>query len=68
MIQVTRLNGKTFTINSDLIEFVEENPDTVVTFTTGTKVIVKENTKEIVEKIIEYKRKIMQQPIIKSSN
>ena len=42
MIDVTRLNGKVITVNSDLIEFIEETPDTVVTFTNGTKIVVKE--------------------------
>ena len=38
MIDVTRLNGKEITINCELIEVVEETPDTVVTLTTGKKV------------------------------
>jgi flagellar protein FlbD len=58
MIDVTRLNGKVLTINSDLIEFIEETPDTVITFTTGTKIVVKESCDEIKDKIIEYKSKI----------
>lgn len=41
MIEVTRLNGKGLTINSDLIEMLEETPDTVITLTTGKKIIVK---------------------------
>ena len=41
MIEVTRLNGKGLTINSDLIEMIEETPDTVITLTTGKKIIVK---------------------------
>ena len=43
MIEVTRLNGKGLTINSDLIEMIEETPDTVITLTTGKKIIVKES-------------------------
>jgi flagellar protein FlbD len=63
MIKVTRLNGKEFVINSDLIEFVEETPDTVITLTNGIKVVVKESVDEIIDKVgifkartIEYKR------------
>ena len=41
MIEVTRLNGTKILINPDLIEFVEETPDTVISFTTGRKIIVK---------------------------
>lgn len=59
MIEVTRLNGKIININCELILFMEETPDTVITFTNGSKVIVKETSSEIKEKICEYKRAIM---------
>ena len=54
MIDLTRFNGTTFTVNSDLIEVIEETPDTVVTLTTGKKIIVK----EIKNLVLSYKRKI----------
>ena len=47
MIEVTRLNGTQILVNADLIELVEETPDTVITFTTGRKIIVKESRQEI---------------------
>ena len=43
MIDVTKVNGKKFTLNSRLIETIEETPDTVITLTTGKKIIVKES-------------------------
>lgn len=58
MIEVTRLNNKELTINCDLIEFIEETPDTVITFTTGTKIVVKESLPEIKKRILEYKQSI----------
>ena len=58
MIWVTRLNGEKFVINSDHIEIVEANPDTVITLTNGDKYIVKESVDEIIEKVIEFRRKI----------
>lgn len=58
MIEVTRLNNKELTINCDLIEFIEETPDTVITFTTGTKLVVKESIDEIKKRILEYKRSV----------
>ena len=58
MISVTRFNDSTLIINADLIQTVEETPDTVITLTTGTKFIVKEKSKENVEKVVEYKRRI----------
>ena len=59
MIKVKRLNEKEFVINSDLIEFIEETPDTVITLTTGRKVVVKESVDDIIEKVIDFKTKTM---------
>ncbi len=47
MIDVTKLNDSVITINSDLIETVEETPDTVITLTTGKKIIVKESRQNV---------------------
>ena len=47
MIEVTKINGTKILINPDLMELVEETPDTVITFTTGRKIIVKESRQEI---------------------
>lgn len=47
MIEVTKLNGTKLLINSNLIEIVEETPDTVLTLTDGKKYIVKESRLEI---------------------
>ena len=58
MIWVTRLNGEKFVINSDHIEIVEANPDTVITLTNGDRYIVKESVDEIIEKVIEFRKKI----------
>lgn len=56
MIKVTRLNGTAIVINADLIEFVEEIPDTIVSLTTGKKIMVKENSDEIIDRVSRYKR------------
>lgn len=58
MISVHRLNNEEFLINSDLIEFVEETPDTVISMTSGRKLVVSESCDEIKRLIIEYKRQI----------
>lgn len=58
MIRVTRLNDKEFIINSEIIEFIESTPDTVITTTTGKKVIVKEEVEEVINRVIEFKRRI----------
>ena len=56
MIDVTKLNGKELTINAELIETVEETPDTVITLTTGKKIIVKESRQNVKNLVILYKR------------
>lgn len=56
MIKVTRLNGEQLVVNADLIEFVEATPDTVVSLTTGRKLVVKELVDTIVQAVVDYKR------------
>ncbi len=57
MIRVTRLNGKTFYVNAELIQFVERTADTVITLTTGVKVVVSDAPEAVVEAIVEYRRR-----------
>ena len=56
MIDVTEMNGMNITINSDLIETVEDTPDTVITLTTGRKIIVKESRQTIKNLVKSFKR------------
>ena len=56
MIDVTKMNGSKVTVNTDLIETVEEMPDTVITLTTGKKFIIKESRQEVKNLVILYKR------------
>ena len=56
MIKVTRLNETELVINTDLIEFVESIPDTIISLTTGKKIMVKETIDEIIEKVKDFKR------------
>ncbi len=57
MIRVTRLNGKTFYVNAELIQFVERTADTVITLTNGVKVVVSDAPEAVVEAIVEYRRR-----------
>jgi len=59
MIRLTKINGQEFFINSDLMEFIESTPDTIISLTTGKKVIVKETAEDIIEKVIEFKSKAL---------
>ena len=56
MIDVTKMNGSKVTVNTDLIETVEEMPDTVITLTTGKKFIIKESRQKVKNLVILYKR------------
>lgn len=58
MISVHRLNGSEFYLNSDLIQYMETIPDTVITLTNGTKLVVSESLAEVSEKIIDYQKLI----------
>lgn len=58
MIEVTRLNGKAFSINALYIETVEAFPDTTITLTTGRKFIVLESEKEVRARIASFYRQI----------
>ncbi|AEE91375.1 Flagellar protein FlbD [Tepidanaerobacter acetatoxydans Re1] len=61
MIELTRLNGTKFVLNAELIESVESTPDTVVTLTTDKKLVVLEKKDEIINKVIQYKKRIFLQ-------
>lgn len=58
MIFITRLNGRLFVVNADLIETVEATPDTVVTLTSGSKYIVRETVDEIIRRVVAFRRRI----------
>ncbi len=65
MIRLTRLNETKFVINAEMIEFVEATPDTIVSLQSGKKVMVTEPLDEVVERIIEYRRRCSQ-PMLSS--
>ena len=56
MIRVTRINEAELVINADLIEFVEAIPDTMITLTTGKKIMVQESIDEVIGRVAEFKR------------
>ena len=59
MIRLTRLNGTSIALNSDLIKFVENAPDTVITLINGEKMIVRESTDELIRKLVEFRRSVL---------
>ena len=58
MVELTRLNDTKFTLNADLIETVEEVPDTVITLTTGKKIFVKESRQNVKNLVVLYRQEV----------
>jgi flagellar protein FlbD len=59
MIQLTRLNNARLAVNCDLIKYVEEAPDTVLTLVSGEKLVVRETTEQVIERVREFRRSIL---------
>jgi flagellar protein FlbD len=60
MIQLTRLNNHPLAVNSDLIKFVEQSPDTVITLINGEKIVVRESAQEVMERVVVFRRSVLQ--------
>ena len=58
MIKLTRMSREMLVLNSDLIEYLEATPDTVITMTTGEKLRVSETADEVIARVIEFRRSI----------
>lgn len=58
MIQVTRLNGAPVIINADLIKFVEATPDTLISLTTGEKIMVREPVEVVTRLALRYQHEV----------
>lgn len=62
MIELTKLQNAKIVVNADLIEFVESTPDTLITTTTGKKLMVQESVEEVIELVVAYKRRCASTP------
>jgi flagellar protein FlbD len=63
VIAVTRLDGRQVFINADLIESIEQTPDTIISFSSGHKLIVRNSPDDLAERVIEFRRAIMGGPL-----
>jgi flagellar protein FlbD len=59
MIELSRLNGRSIIVNAELIKFVEDSPDTVITLVTGDKLVVREPVSEVMRKTLDYRRSLL---------
>jgi flagellar protein FlbD len=58
MIILTRLDGHSIALNEDLVVFAEKTPDTVLTMTSGHRLMVRETVDEVIARIAEFKRNL----------
>lgn len=58
MIRLTRFDGSNFVLNSEIIQYVEAAPDTIITLVTRDKTMVRETVEEVIDKVIEFKQRI----------
>jgi len=58
MIRVTRINGQPLVVNAEFIELIEPTPDTLISLTTGKKMMVHETVDEVIERIVEYRQRV----------
>lgn len=68
MIRVTKLDGTTILLNAEWIQSVERAPDTIITLTTGFKLIVREAAEEIANRFKQYKREIGLAPLAREDS
>jgi flagellar protein FlbD len=67
MIYVTKLNHTPVVLNSDLIEQIEMTPDTIISLTTGQKIMVLETSAEVVERVVSFRKSILAGPHLQDS-
>jgi len=60
MIQLTRLNNHPLVVNSELIKFVEQAPDTVITLVNGDKIAVRESAQDVLDRVVQFRRSVLQ--------
>ncbi len=58
MIVLTKINNAPIAVNADLIQYIEETPDTVITMTNDDKVVVQESMAKIIQRVVHYRRLI----------
>ena len=68
MISLTRLGGTELVVNSDLIVTVERTPDTMITLTTGDRIMVRESVEEVVERAAAFRYRVLQGPGVRADS
>ena len=58
MILLKKINNAPIAVNSDLIQYIEETPDTIITMTNNDKVVVQERMTDVIQKVVHFRRLI----------
>jgi flagellar protein FlbD len=61
VITLSRLNSKKFVVNCELIKFIESTPDTLITLTTGEKLMVKESVEAVIAATMNFRKQLYQE-------
>ena len=56
MIELHRLNGEAFLLNSDMIETIDVTPDTVLRLLNGHRYVVRERVRDVYKKILTFRK------------
>ncbi|MBR1486066.1 MAG: flagellar FlbD family protein [Synergistaceae bacterium] len=56
MIELHRLNGEAFLLNSDMIETIDVTPDTVLRLLNGHRYVVKEKVRDVYKKVLAFRK------------
>lgn len=59
MIRLTLLDNSDIVVNADMVEFVEKTPDTVISLSTGRKIVVRESVDDVIDRVVNYKRQMI---------
>lgn len=66
MISVTRLDGTEIILNTDLVESIEQMPDTLICLANGSKLVVRETPEQVVDRVIAFRRALLAGPVVRS--
>ncbi len=68
MIAVTRLDGTSLLLNADVVEWIDQTPDTLIGLVNGDRFLVRESPEELVQRVIDFKRAVVGGPILRSTS
>jgi flagellar protein FlbD len=68
MIAVTRLDGASMLLNAEVVEWIEQTPDTLIGLLNGERLLVRESPDELVRRIVAFKRSVLAGPALRAES